>query len=41
MNRFLWTEQAKGELRKIEREHARNILLELTQYGATDRKSVV
>jgi mRNA interferase RelE/StbE len=35
VNRFQWTDQAKGELRKIEREQARNILLELTRYGKT------
>jgi mRNA-degrading endonuclease RelE of RelBE toxin-antitoxin system len=33
VRRFQWTEQAKGELRKIEREQAMKILLELTRYG--------
>ncbi len=40
MNRFQWTEQAKGELRKIEREQARHILLELTRYGNTGKGDV-
>lgn len=35
MSRFQWTDQARGELRKIERQQAMNILLELTRYGAT------
>jgi mRNA-degrading endonuclease RelE of RelBE toxin-antitoxin system len=33
VRRFLWTQQAKGELRKVEREQAMKILLELTRYG--------
>ena len=40
MNRFQWTEQAKVELRKIERQQAMNILLELTRYGATGQGDV-
>ena len=40
MSRFQWTEQAKGELRKIERQQAMNILLELTRYGATGEGDV-
>jgi mRNA interferase RelE/StbE len=40
VRRFQWTEQAKGELRKIEREQAMKILLELTRYGDTGRGDV-
>ena len=40
MSRFQWTDQAKGELRKIERQQAMNILLELTRYGATGQGDV-
>jgi mRNA interferase RelE/StbE len=40
VNRFQWTEQAKVELRKIERQQAMNILLELTRYGATGQGDV-
>ena len=40
MSRFQWTNQAKGELRKIERQQAMNILLELTRYGATGQGDV-
>jgi mRNA interferase RelE/StbE len=40
VSRFQWTEQAKGELRKIEREQAMKILLELTRYGKTGQGDV-
>jgi mRNA-degrading endonuclease RelE of RelBE toxin-antitoxin system len=40
VRRFQWTEQAKGELRKIEREQAMKILLEPTRYGDTGRGDV-
>ena len=40
MSRFRWTDQAKGELRKIERQQAMNILLELTRYGTTGQGDV-
>jgi len=40
VSRFQWTDQAKGELRKIERQQAMNILLELTRYGATSQGGV-
>ena len=40
MSRFQWTGQAKGELRKIEREPAMSILLELTRYGNTGQGDV-
>jgi hypothetical protein len=40
VRRFLWTEQAKGELRKIEREQAMKVLLELTRYGNTGQGDV-
>ena len=40
MSWFRWTDQAKGELRKIERQQAMNILLELTRYGATGQGDV-
>jgi mRNA-degrading endonuclease RelE of RelBE toxin-antitoxin system len=40
VSRFQWTDQAKGELRKIEREQAMNILLELTRYGKSGQGDV-
>ena len=40
MSRFQWTDQARGELRKIERQQAMNILLELTRYGTTGQGDV-
>ena len=35
MKRFCWTEQAKGDIRQIEREQAMQILLELTKFAKT------
>ena len=35
MKRFCWTEQAKGDIRQIERELAMQILLELTKFAKT------
>ena len=40
MSRSQWTDQAEGELRKVERQQAMNILLELTRYGATGQGDV-
>jgi mRNA interferase RelE/StbE len=40
VNRFRWTEQAKGELRLIDREQAMAILLALTEYGNTGQGDV-
>ena len=40
MSRFQWTDRAKGDLRKIERQQAMNILLELTRYGKTGQGDV-
>lgn len=40
MNRFQWTEQAKSDLRKIERRQAMSILLDLTRYGETGHGDV-
>ena len=33
MNRFVWTEGAKNDLRKLDREQALSILRHLTEYG--------
>ncbi len=40
MNRFQWTDQAKGELRRIDREQARRILVEIARYGETGQGDV-
>jgi mRNA-degrading endonuclease RelE of RelBE toxin-antitoxin system len=40
VNRFVWTEQGKAELRQIDREQAMRILLELTRYEATGQGDV-
>ena len=40
MNRYHWTDQARSELRKIERQQALNILLELTRFGETGQGDV-
>ena len=40
MRRFEWTDQAKGELRRIGREQSMQILLELTRFAETGQGDV-
>ena len=40
MNRFRFTESAQGDLRRIDREKARSILIALTRYGKTGEGDV-
>lgn len=37
MSRFVWTDRAKAELRRIEREQAMSILRALTDYAGSGR----
>ena len=40
MNLFHWTDAAQHDLRSIDREHALNILHQLTDYGSTGHGDV-
>jgi len=40
VNRFLFTETARSDLRRIDREQAMNILLALTRFGQTGEGDV-
>lgn len=40
MNRFHWTEAAKRDLRRIDREQAITILRALTEYGDTGQGAI-